>query len=676
MRPVTLPVSPVEPVTEVLHGVPITDPYRWLEDQNSPQTRAWIEQQQRYARAYLDRIPGRERIRERVGELLDVETCDSFLKNGTRYFFRKRLRGQEQPSIYFREGPDGDDRLLLDPATRRTGEYTAVKPLRVSADGSLLLYEVKQGGERMGTFEILDVASRERLPDFLPRGYLRGFAFAPDGKSFYYVHEAAEARRPFYRAAYHHVLGTSVESDREIFCAGEDPKLRLALVSSEKTLGFLVYRYLDITYTDFLIWGLGSATRPVSILQDAACGFQPRLLPGRILAATDEGAANRRIVEVQARKNQSPLFFDLVRETEVPIRNWLLTRNHIVVSYVRGAQTQIAVFDLSGKRQREIPCAEDETVQMLASSRTDDEVLLERESFVRPVEIFRCSAASGEMASWAKRSVPFDSANYSHRRLSFPSNDGTCIPVFLVGRREFLAEGRHPVILTAYGGFGVPMTPQFSAFASFFLECGCLFALPNIRGGSEYGSAWHAAAKGRKRQVAFDDFLSCAEWLIRTGRTSKEQLAAFGGSNSGLLVGVALTQRPELFRAMLCLAPMLDLLRYHLFDHAHVWTEEFGSAENPDDFAALHDYSPYHAVRDGTSYPATLVVSGDADQNCNPLHARKMTARLQSANTSSSPILLDYSRLRGHSPVLPLSVRIDALTDRLAFLCDNLELQP
>jgi prolyl oligopeptidase len=228
--------------------------------------------------------------------------------------------------------------------------------------------------------------------------------------------------------------------------------------------------------------------------------------------------------------------------------------------------------------------------------------------------------------------------------------------------------------MTSYGGYGVPMTPQFSVFVAFLLERGCLFALPNIRGGSEFGVEWHNAAKRGNRQVAFDDFLAAAEWLIETGRTEPCRLAIFGGSNSGLLVGAAMTQRPDLFRAVVCMVPMLDMLRYHLFDNAHLWREEFGTADDPDDFAALLGYSPYHRVREGMSYPATMIVSGDADQNCNPLHARKMTARLQAANVSEYPIFLDYSRHRGHSPVLPLSDRIEALTDRMAFLCDQLQL--
>jgi prolyl oligopeptidase len=235
------PFSASEPVTEIVHGVPVTDPYRWLEDQSAPRTRDWIEEQSKYARAYLDGIPGRDRIRTRIREFLDVETYDSVDKSGDRYFFRKRLRGQEQPSLYMRQSPVGDDQLLVDPSSFRTGPYTSVKPIRGSPSGRLLLYEIKQGGERSGTFALFDVENRKTLPDVLPRGYLRGFAFAPDEKSFYYVHQQLDSRRPFYRAVYHHILGARFEEDREIFYAGESNKLRLGMVSDQVRLGILVF---------------------------------------------------------------------------------------------------------------------------------------------------------------------------------------------------------------------------------------------------------------------------------------------------------------------------------------------------------------------------------------------------------------------------------------------------
>ena len=668
------PYSPVEPVTEVLHGVTITDPYRWLEDQNSPQTREWLQAQQEYARWYLDSIPGRERIRERIRELLDFETYDSIQKAGQRYFFRKRLPGQEQPCICFRDGSEGADQLLIDPAKRGTGPYTAVKPLRVSPDRRLLLYEVKEGGERTGTFELLDIQARQILPDVLGRGYLRGFAFAPDSKSFYYVHEAVNATRPQYRAAYHHVIGTSFDGDQEIFSAVEGRDLRLLIVPGTNHLGFLLLRLGDPALTDFFLWAMGSSNPAVPIIQGAEYEFAPLLVEdGRILAITDRAAPNFRIVEVRPGPTQQAQFADVVPENDGVIQNWAVAGKQVFVSYVRNLKTEIEVFDLGGKRIGHLTVEPDSTVRF-GGVQEADELLFERESFTEPVGIYRYSPESHEIRLWAKRVVPFDSKNFTHVQVLYSAKDGSRIPMYLVGRRDVLAGGSHPAIMTSYGGFGVAMTPQFSVFVAFLLERGCVFALPNVRGGSEFGIAWHEAAKRRKRQVAFDDFLSAAEWLIQSGRTQPGKLAIFGGSNSGLLVGAAVTQRPELFRAALCMVPMLDMLRYHLFDNAHIWKDELGTAEDEDDFAALARYSPYHNVREGAAYPAVMIVSGDLDQNCNPMHARKMTARLQAANISESAVILDYSCHRGHSPVLPLHERIEALTDRMAFLSDQLDL--
>ena len=670
----TPPPSRIEPITEILHGVSVTDPYRWLEDQKSPRTRKWIDEQTRYARGYLNNIPGRERIRKRIREFLAVETCDSLQKVGNRFFFRKRLPDQEQPCIYMRDGADGKDQLLLDPADRKTGKYTAVKPLRASLDARLLLYEVKEGGERTGTFECLDIENGKALSDVLPRGYLRGFAFAPDGRSFYYVHESLDAKRPFYRAAYHHLLGTAFSEDREIFCAGEDEKLRLCLTSDRTRLGFIVYRFLEKTRTDFYLKPFDSEASPEVVVADADYSFGPWLIPGKILAITDLDAPNLRIVEVRLRSNAPPEWFDVVPENVNQINGWLVGEQRIFVSYIRQTATEVAIFDFAGKKTGEMPIRNDETVRLIGGTHESDELFIEAESLTEPIRIFRCSETSAERKLWAKRSIPFDSANYSHIQVWYTSIDGTQIPMFLMGRRNVLAGGTHPTIMTSYGGFGVSMTPQFSIFVAFLAERGCLFALPNIRGGSEFGVEWHNAAKRRNRQTAYDDFLCAAEWLVETGRSTPDRLAIFGGSNSGLLVGAAMTQRPDLFRAVVCMVPILDMLRYHLFDNAHIWREEYGTADDSDDFAVLARYSPYHRVRQGTAYPATMIISGDADKNCNPLHARKMTARLQAANVSPYPIFLDYNKSRGHSPVLPLSERIEGLTDRMAFLCDQLQL--
>lgn len=670
----TPPRSAVEPVTEILHGVEVTDPYRWLEEQESPQTREWLLAQGRYARAYLDAIPGREKIRERIRQFLAVETCDSMQKAGDRYFFRKRGAGQEQASIYMRETAEGPDQLLVDPATLGGGVHISVKPLRASPDGKLLLYEIKHGGERSGSFAIFDVKSRQTLPDALPRGYLRGFAFAPDGRSFLYIHAAIDGQEPSSRCARRHILGTDFFEDLKMFSPGEDGAINLGLVADSRRIGFIVCRFGKQRRTSFYMQCFDEPGPAECVLKEVDYSFAPVLANDRIFLLTDRDAPNLRIVELRLHDSRVAEWIEVVPESDARIYQWLICGDRLFVSYVRGSRSRVQMFDLAGKHLREVAGSSVKSIRFAGGLPASDETFFETESFTEPIAITRYSAETGERKLWSRREIPFDAAGFAHTRVWFSSKDGTSVPMFLVGRRDVLNDGCHPAIMTSYGGYGVPMTPQFSVFAAFMMERGCLFALPQIRGGGDFGSSWHKAAKRHQRQTAYDDFLAAGQWLVSTGRTSASRLAIFGGSNSGLLVAAAMTQRPRLFRAVVCMVPVLDMLRYHLFDGARIWQEEFGTAEDHEDFQALASYSPYHQVRDGARYPAVLMVSGDADGNCNPLHARKMVARLQAASTSNYPIVLDYSLFRGHSPVLPLSDRIEALTDRLAFLCDQLDL--
>jgi len=669
------PISIAEPITDVIHGVAVTDPFRWLEDQQSQRTREWLCSQNAHATQYFHSLPGRETIRRRTQQLLDVETYDSIIKAGKRYFFKKRRTGEEQPSIYFREGEDAPDQVLIDTSARGTGKYTALVPLHGSLNGNLLLYEVKQGGERSGVFEILDVEARAVLQDSLPHGYLSAFAFAPDGKGFYYVHQLIEeAASPQPRVRYHQI-GAPFPEDECIFqSAGNEPSFIILLADSTR-IGILVCRRMSSRGTDFYIADWPSHNfKPV--VKNVAYDFLPIFGNGRLYAVIGHMAPNRYLVEVTQPYATNSGWPTVVPETDARIEQVAFSEGYLVLSYGRQTSKLIRTFDLAGHQVDEIRHADHETCRLLLGSESIDGLLFERESFVEPPTIFHYSPQRRCEKKWANRCVPFDPTPYDHRRVWFESKDQTPVPMFLVGQKEILNAPRpHPVIMTSYGGFGVSMTPQFSVFVSFMMEQGCIFALPNIRGGGEFGGNWHAAGQRRNRQNAFDDFLAAAEWLIDTGVTSANKLAIFGGSNSGLLVAAAMTQRPQLFCAVICMVPLTDMIRYHLFDYARVWTEEYGSSDNADDFSALLSYSPYHRVSEGVAYPAILIISGDADRHCNSLHARKMAARLQMASSSAHPVLLSYSQYRGHSPVLPLSDRIDALTDRMAFLCDQLQIE-
>jgi prolyl oligopeptidase len=422
------------------------------------------------------------------------------------------------------------------------------------------------------------------------------------------------------------------------------------------------------------LWRIGSKLPPETIIPESGSKFGPLLVnDGRILAITDDNAPNLRIVELRPRLGRDPEVIEIIPESNSVIQSWIVAGERLFACYFREFKSEVEIFDLGGHRIGKLPVDSSHSIRLLGSGDAF-ELLFEQQSFVQPVQLCRYTPSTGSTSVLIEPKTVFDAGKFAHTQVWFGSKDGTPIPMYLVGRQDSLDDGPRPTVMTAYGGFGVPMTPQFSVLVTALLEHGCLFALPNIRGGSEFGAVWHECAKRQNRQTAIDDFNSAAEWLIRSGHTERTRLAIFGGSNAGLLVMAALTQRPELFCAVLCMVPLLDMLRYHLFRNAYVWKEEFGTADDPQDFSALFAYSPYHNVHDGTAYPAAMIVSGDLDQKCDSMHARKMTARLQAASTSTSPILLDYSKARGHSPVLPFNTRLESLTDRVAFLSDHLGL--
>jgi prolyl oligopeptidase len=666
------PFTPVEPITEVLHGVEITDPYRWLEDQNSPRTRKWIEEQTAYTRAYMDAIPGRESIRKRVEELLAVETVSELWKVRNRYFFLKRGPHHEQPAIVMREGDSGPDFILIDPAEKKSGTRVAVRIVNISHDGSLLAYSVSNSGEDAHDIEFLDVNQRLALPDRLPLGLCRGLVFASDLTGFYYVHQAVGSKEP--HIAQWHAFGTDIRQDPHIFSA--EPGLYLGMSGSadQSRLLYLVYRFQPSQAMDVYVQRLPIGEIPTLILKEVQGLFVPVLHHNTIVALTDWKAPNRRIVRIDLDVPEPEHWSEIVPESNSFLQDFDILDDHVVVSSVRDVASQVEIFNMRGEPQAAIPSPPLGTTEPLPAHPAGDTLFYRFTSFSQPPAIYSYVIRTNVQHLWAPGSVPLDLSSFEVEQVYFPSKDGTRVPMFLVTKKGRSPSTPLPTFLTGYGGFGASITPRFTAYATYLIERGCLFAVANIRGGAELGGGWHEAAKRHNRQCAVDDFIAAAEWLSLKGRADTGRIAIGGGSNAGLLVAAALTQRPDFFRAVLCLGPLLDMLRYHLFDCANIWAEEYGAADDVSDFPFLRDLSPYHRVRDGVSYPAVMFISGDADTRCNPLHSRKMAARLQAATTSSHPILLDYKPTWGHVPVQPLTARIEGLTDRLAFLCRELGL--
>lgn len=656
-----------EPVVEVLHGQTIVDPYRWLEDRNSPATAAWITNQQQQHDAYFSGIPGLDWVRGRVSHYLNVEVVDQPAKVGDRYFYRRRKRNQEQACICERGSTTDNERVLVDPVNQ--GAFTTVAIHRIHDDGSLLAYEVRHGGSDAKSIHIVDVDQGRTLQDHLETGYARGFVFAMDRAGYYYCHEPLESLGP--HAIRFHRFGETANEDDVLLCLDRTRQSRLVLVADELRLGAILMHFDGAnSLIDFYLSHRTRRAQWTHVLANKKTPYAVFLRKDRIFAITEEGGTRRHIVELK--ENGDPCC-TVVPEWGYEIQRMAVAGGSIFATYLVNQRTVVRRWPLSGEDASTLEIPNGGSIEFLSGfSSNSTSLFYKSESFTEPSGIYEYQTATETHISWNPPRDCSPENTFQVKCVSYKSNDGIEIPMSLVMRRDLNHERARPVILTGYGGFGASMTPKFSVLVTIMLELGAVFALPNIRGGSEFGKAWYEAARARNRQVAFDDFIAAAEWLCAQGITTPEMLAIFGGSNSGLLVGVAMTQRPDLFRAVLCIAPLLDMVRYENFDSASKWQHEYGTIESPEDFCALYAYSPYHHVRKEVNYPSTLFVSGDKDDRCNPAHVRKMAASLQTRSSQSHPILVDYSQQRGHAPVLPLSVRIEALARRVAFLCHEL----
>jgi prolyl oligopeptidase len=670
------PASAIDPVVERIHGIEVTDPYRWLEEQDAPKTRKWIKDQTAYTRAYFEAVPGRERIRTRIEKLLESKGVISEPWNvSERFFCLKRQPKSEQPAIVMRTGLFGEEKILVDPAQRGNVANTAVSIISISDDARFLAFALREGGTDHSRLEILDVQRNSILPDGLPDGFCNGFAFAQDGTGFYYSHRQLRDPRPDYRAVYWHAFGADPAHDREMFFAGERPDLFVGVLPCPEAalLAYPVFSTGKLRRTALYLHQLPHALHePKLLLENIEGNFVPFFVKGQLFAYTDFRAPNFRIVRIEIESPDPALWQDVVPETRHRIQQFGVAGDQVFVTRVDRFTTQLEAFSLFRNGHETLLTANFASIDLLNHDTNSTKLFYNETSLVGPpvIHCYEPAMRRSEVCEASNRSLEqFEIATHE---IAYPSLDGTKIPLFLAVRKDLMESGPLPTFLTGYGGFGNCATPRFTAFAAFLIQKGFLFAVPALRGGSELGETWHRAGTGRGRQNSFDDFIAAAEWLITNGRASVDSIAIGGGSNAGLLIGAAITQRPDLFRAAICLAPLLDMARYHLFDFANEWIDEYGSSEDEQDAKHLLSYSPYHRVCNGTAYPAVLLLSGDADTRCNPMHARKMTARLQAATISDRPILLEYQATWGHTPVQPWTRRVEALTDRLAFICNEL----
>jgi len=534
---------------------------------------------------------------------------------------------------------------------------------------------VRQGGTDHSAIEILDVERGTVLPDQLPEGFCTGFVFAPGGTGFYYSHRELHDPRPNYRAAFSHRFGTERSQDREVFFAGEEPNMFLGVLESPEAdlLAHVVCFTGKTPRTSVYLQVMSSqpSEARLAITEIKGC-FVPFFVRGLLLAYTDFSAPNFRIVRIDPANSDPRHWHDVVSESDRRIRQFAIAGDQVFVTRIDRFSTNVDVLSLDGRQKESAAFPACGTIDLVNRTNATEKLFYSYTSISKPTAVCCYDARREDAVVWSEVNSPVGIPAIAVEETTYPSADGTLIPPFLAARKDLLRSGPLPTFLTGYGGFGSCVTPRFTAFATFLMEQGFLFAIPALRGGSELGEQWHRAGKRENRQNSFNDFEGAAEWLIAEKRSVSGRIAIGGGSNAGLLVGAAITQRPDLFRAAICLGPLLDMMRYHLFDFAAGWADEFGSPEDEHDFRSLMAYSPYHHVLDRVAYPAVLLISGDADTRCNPMHARKMAALLQAATSSTRSVLLDYKTTWGHTPVQPFSTKIEALTDRLAFVCHEL----
>ena len=664
------PATATGTVTEDFHGTEIKDPYRWLEDAKSPQTRAWIDSQIRYTEEYLSQIKIRQQIVADLTKLQRVDVYSVPAEYGGKIFFEKRLADENQSSIYERDGWKGTDTRLVDATKLSADQNTSVSIDDISHDGKLVVYGIRQGGADEQSVHILNVDTRQELADTLPSGRYFGISLSPDQKGLYYARFTHEGT-----CVYYHKFGTPTASDSMLFGKeyrgeklGEMELVGVGVTDNGHYLIITISRGVPATREDILVKDLRKPDREIVPL---VYGLEARTsavnIGDRFFLSTDYKAPNKRIVETKP--GESPDAWKVVvPEGKNVIDGFNIVGGKLFVRRLHDVKTETSIYSQDGREIGQVPYPGIGSGSDVIGKPEQTTGFYVFQSFILPPTIYRYDTRTGKSDIFFQPKVPFDSSQYEIKQVFYTSKDGTRVPMFVAGRKGLKQDGSVRLLMTGYGGFQLPMLPAWNPAYAWWMEQGGYFAEPNLRGGDEYGEPWHKAAMFEKKQNVFDDWFAAAEYLIQNRYTTPERFAIRGRSNGGLLIGASITQRPDLFGAIWCGYPLLDMLRYQHFLFGRLWTTEYGSADNEKDFPYLLKYSPYQNVKPGTRFPAIMFFTGDSDTRVDPLHARKMTARVQTANAGDRPILLHYSLKGGHSSGVSLSQLVDDEADELAFL--------
>ena len=679
------PTARKSDVVDDYHGTRVPDPYRWLEDPDSPESRAWIEAQNRLTEAYLAAIPARTTIRDRLTKLWNYPKYGTPFRKGGRYFFFKNDGLQNQSVLYKQASLTTQPETLLDPNLLSEDGTVALSTLAVSDDGRLLAYGTSASGSDWEEFRVRDVAIGKDRPDHLKWIKFSGASWTKDGAGFFYSRYPEPTDKALtdvnrFQKLYYHRLGTDQAQDVLVYERPDQPDWGMnAEVTDDGRYAVLqVWLGTDrrnrVYYLD-----LKEAKRPkvtgevVRLLDDFDASYSFVGNDGPVFYfLTDLDAPRKRVIAIDTRHAERARWREIIPQSADVLEGIQIIHDTFVAQYMHDASSRLRLFALDGRPVKELELPTLGSIGGISGERKDDEMFYAFTSFLYPTTIFRYDFKTGASSVFKAPTIDFDPSSYETKQVFYASKDGTRVPMFITHKKGLRLNGSNPTYLYGYGGFNISLTPAFSVAVLAWLEMGGVYALPNLRGGGEYGEEWHQAGMHDKKQNVFDDFIAAAEFLIAQGYTSTPKLAIAGGSNGGLLVGAAITQRPDLFGAALPAVGVMDMLRFHKFTIGWAWVTDYGSADSAAQFPYLYKYSPLHNIRAGTRYPATLVTTADHDDRVVPGHSFKFTAALQAAQAGPQPVLIEIETKAGHGAGKPTSKLIEEQADRFAFLVRNL----
>jgi prolyl oligopeptidase len=695
-RPAAAPGAPpkaqAKPIVDIYHGTKVTDNYRWLEDSNSPETQKWVADEMAYTRALLDPLPGRDAIHKRLTELLSIGSITAPMIAGKHYFYTKREGMQNQPVLYVRDGLNGPDRVLVDANQLAADGTIALDWFQPSDNGKYVAYGISQSGSEMSTLHVVETKRGTILPDTIERTRAASIAWLHDNSGFYYTRypkkgDAPAGQEMYNRHVFFHDLGTDPETDDLIFGEGRDPEDWPSVFLSNDGRWLLIHVSQGWTKSELFLMDTHGKNPPSRLTTGKDFNYGAEVYDGKVYITTNEDAPRYRLLVTDAGNFDREAWKEIIPQSDAVLQNASVYAGKLMVQYEQNATSKLKLFDLEGKKISDISLPAIGTVFGSGGKWNHEEAFFGFHSFTVPPSIYRVELKPihvetkptgpvgdiGLTSLWTKVDAPsIDPSAYEVAQEWYKSKDGTRVPMFIVHKKGLEKNGKNPTLLTAYGGFNISLTPSFSRTAYLWMEHGGIFAVANLRGGGEFGEDWHRAGMLDKKQNVFDDMIAAAEHLISEKYTDKNHLAIQGGSNGGLLMGAMMTQRPDLFRAVVCQVPLLDMLRYQNFQIAKLWIPEYGTAENAEQFKWLYAYSPYQHVKAGVEYPAILFMTGDFDTRVDPMHAKKMAALMQAeaknGSSKTRSILLRVESKAGHGAGKPITKQIEEFTDVYSFL--------